>query len=139
MTPQILCIPPNLTGAVSERVGSLMDRGLLAAHENDRDGIMRDLESGRTLMWLVLDGNTPMATALTEITSDDAGTVWVFGLAGRDLHSWVKGLVQRLTVFARKENCTRIRFAGKPGWKRFVPDAEIVGSVNGHIIFERIA
>lgn len=138
MTISIHCVPPDLTADVARATSALIVRGLDVAPEVDRPDLFIRLSDGRAQMWLILDGMTALGVVFTEIHTDD-DAVHVFALCGSHPARWVSDFEARMRTFAKEEGCTRVLWAGKPAWRRYVPDAHIIGTKDGHAIFERAA
>lgn len=139
MTVDAHCIPPHLTGDVAAALWPLVERGLSVAPEVDRSELFQDLSDGFAQMWLMMDGDTALAIGITQIVvAEDGGRdVWVFALAGKTPRKWIGVFEEKVRAFARAEGARRIVFAGKTGWRGFVPDAHIIGSHGGQTLFER--
>lgn len=134
-------------GSVSQAIrvpecADLLAEGLRAAHESDMRRVVAELLTDHRQLWLAFaaghDG--PVACWTTEIKIDD-GIRWVCvsALAGSHMRLWVREMAERMVEWAAEERCVCVRWAGKAGWARAVPDARVVGSVDGQKLFERAA
>jgi hypothetical protein len=76
---------------------------------NSFEDIEKDILIGGSLCWLAWDGESILAVAITEVTSDICTIV---ACGGRGLRLWA-GLISKLEAYARDEGCSRMRIIGR--------------------------
>lgn len=131
-------VPPDLAEAVIAKCSETVLRGLETAPGVTLDELIDDVKAKRAVLWLILEGQEPLATALTEIVhEDDTKYVAVFGLGGAQMWKWARTFAQTVSDYARDEGCERVRFAGSKAWARVVPHCHRVGTRDGEDIWER--
>ncbi len=135
MTVQIHCVPPDLAEPVLLKCGAIFQRGFETSGVAYSQ-LIEDLEDKRALLWIVLQDNEALATALTEIVD---GKVCVFGVGGKKLRLWAQPLLDRLADYARAEGGGGVVFSGKKGWGRVLGSVRAVGVLRGSTVFERAA
>ena len=122
---------------------ALMRRGLAAAGEDNMMRVVAELLTNHRQLWLVFAPGNPslLACWMTEVKEDDNGSRWVCisALAGRNAWRWARAMSDRVTAWAAKEGCARVRWAGRAAWGRIEPRARAVGVLNGQTLFERAA
>lgn len=140
MTP--ICIPPDMIDDVWFAVKILLGQGLDAAGA-DRVETARSLLCGKQLLWIIAGETerTVRAVWLTEILElDGAKRIVVSALAGNNPASWASVIGQRMAAYATEEGAASVRFCGKRGWARLLPDYREIGQHSpGVQIFERAA
>ena len=84
--------------------------------------IERDVLGANAYLWVALEQGAVLAAAVTQVTQEnDRRLCTIVACGGRDLARW-GGLIAGLEDYARAENCKRIEIAGRPGWRRRLPD-----------------
>lgn len=73
--------------------------------------------SGEGQLWAVLDGEKPIAAAITQIHGD---RLLLWQIAGHRLSEWRVLFVWRVASWARAMGCKALYGAGRRGWKRVV-------------------
>ena len=140
MTAKTIAVPPDLAADVIAKCNATVLRGLETAPGVTVSELLDDIKAKRACLWLILDGNEPLATALTEILHEDGETfVAVFGLGGSQMWKWARTFAETIVEYARDEGCSRVRFAGSEAWGRVVPHCQRIGTRDGQAIFERVA
>lgn len=84
--------------------------------------VEHDVNAGRMLLWLVLDGMKVLAAVVTELSLIEGvkyGTIVACG--GQQLSSFIH-LRQELYDYFRAEGCQKTRILGRPGWSRLLTD-----------------
>lgn len=111
----------------------------LAVAGKERHEIAADILADRARVWIATAGEPVRVKAawLTEVTNDGQRRLVVFGLGGADPKDWIADLEQEMLAFARAEKCATVRFAGRRGWVRLLPDCRQIGQFGGEPIFER--
>lgn len=133
-------VPPDLAGDVIAKCSETVLRGLATAPGVTLDELIDDVKAKRAVLWLILEGQEPLATALTEIIHENGEKyVAVFGLGGNQMWKWARTFSQTVVDYARDEGCERVRFAGSEAWARIVPHCHRIGTQDGQAIFERAA
>ena len=149
-TTRIVCIPPDMLGAMWPHVGPVLLKGQTAADQTLRqalqamsDGIT-SMQQGLLQLWAVIDDDAKrvVAALVTQILIDDDGAkvVWVSGLGGEDLARWGKQASDTIAAFAKAEGCAAFRFHGRKASLRVYRNVRIVGQQEpGLYLFERAA
>ena len=124
-------------------VNALLTKGLAAAGETDLRRTIADLLTDYSQLWVAFGSGepTPLAVWVTGLRQDNCGARWlcVHALAGRKMHRWAAPMSETMVQFAAKNGCVCVRWAGKRGWQRAIPNARIVGKAGDQAIFERAA
>ena len=97
------CVPPDLARAVIAKCSDTALRGLATAPDVTLDELLDDIQAKRAMLWLVLEGTEPLATALTEILYDDKGESYVaiFGLGGKNMWKWARSFAEAIVDYAK--------------------------------------
>lgn len=108
---------------VRSMVCAALDRTDLGA-ASDLD---TDVMSGRALLWIVHDGSIRCAV-VTKLEATQRSKVCVIvaigGNAGPNL-----ALLSGIEQYAKAEGCDCVRWVGRKGWKRMLPEYREVGVV----------
>lgn len=93
------------------------------------DQVYSDLLVGDALLWVAHQGSTPIAAGITEIEiRSDGKCCCIRHMGGSDMKSWL-GHIETIKEFARFNDCNRVEFEGRHGWKRVVTNAQDVGTI----------
>jgi hypothetical protein len=135
----IVCIPPTHFGRIIPLCADTLSRGLKMCDLGAMGDVIERIEAANLQVWMITDGDEPVATCFTDINEEaDGGRfIAVYGLAGRRVWKWARALSDRLAEFAREERCSRVMFAGRPGWTRLLPEFHPVREQHGQLIWER--
>lgn len=86
-------------------------------------GLFQEFLAGKKTLWLVLDGETFVAIAMTAVRTIDCTGTRIFtlcDLAGRDVSKFADLLTETLEAAAAANNCTEIAIEGRTGWARMI-------------------
>lgn len=142
-SPVVQMVHPTAVVDVVKLYGKLLTKGLAAAGETDIRGCIVDFVVGRRQLWMIYEPGQsgPLALFRTEIMIDDKDGPWIClsALAGHDVRRWARELSRVMGLVATMTGCKVVRFAGKEGWGRLIPECRIVGHVGDETLFERDA
>lgn len=79
--------------------------------------IERDVLSGLSLLWLIVDKGQIKAAVVTGLFGDACE---IIATAGTDAKSWIH-LIDGIEKYARDEGKSRVRIIGRRGWARLLP------------------
>lgn len=85
--------------------------------------LFREFLAGKKTLWVVLDGETFVAMALTTIRTIDATAIQIFtlcDLSGRDVAKFADELTTAMEDSAAQNNCNVIAVEGRAGWDKFL-------------------
>jgi hypothetical protein len=77
--------------------------------------------AGRRDLWLILDGETLLATACTAIETIDATGIRILrlmDLAGKDIPAWAEPLELAMEAFGKEQNVDYRAVEGRGGWSK---------------------
>lgn len=93
------------------------------------DEVYSDLLVGDAVLWVAHRENTPVAAGITHIEDrSDGRCCCIKMMGGGDMRSWL-GHIETIKEFARFNQCNRVEFEGRRGWKRVVEGAQDVGTI----------
>lgn len=85
------------------------------------EGIESDVLSANAYLWLAIEGNAILASAVTKVTAEkDHRLCTIVACGGHDWERW-GALIEGLEKYARAEDCKRIEICGRPGWLKRLP------------------
>lgn len=123
-----MCVPPEMAAEVWPLVGHF----LVAASRRggvDLPEVLGRLRDGRALLWVVADRSAFVAALLTQIERGDDGlSCRIIAIGGEGAAGWVR-LIARIEDYARAEGCARVRFEGRHGWRRHLPEYRVPRAV----------
>ena len=122
MSAELCCVDPahveNIWPHVAHLVRRAMERGGMGRFAD----VERDVLGANAYLWVALEQGAVLAAAVTQVTQEnDRRLCTIVACGGRDFARW-GGLIAGLEDYARAENCKRIEIAGRPGWRRRLPD-----------------
>lgn len=82
------------------------------------EDLEEDLRSGHAQAWLAYDGAV-RAVAFTEVSTDRLETVYVMGVVGEGMKSWVC-LIEGIKAWARERGSKRVEIIARPGIERYL-------------------
>ena len=135
----VICVPPSRAGYVMAQCQDTIKRGIDIGDMGDAGDVVERIEQDNLQLWLVLDGDEPVATCFTDINVEAGGRrfIGVYGLAGTRIMRWAGRLSGALLAFAKEERCDRVMFRGRPGWSRVLPEYQPVRRMGGELIWQR--
>lgn len=85
--------------------------------------LFQEFLAGRKTLWLVRDGETFVAMALTTVRTVDATATRIFtlcDLAGKDVAKFADELTTAMEDSAAENDCSVIAVEGRSGWEKFL-------------------
>jgi len=85
--------------------------------------LFQEFLAGKKTLWLVLDGGTFVAMAMTTIRTIDGTGTRIFtlcDLAGRDVSKFADELTTAMEDSAAQNDCSVIAVEGRSGWEKFL-------------------
>ena len=139
----ILHIPPKHIGDIWRHVVPFLIMGMQANPRMTIREIADGLVDQSVQLWVVAPKDEERGLVGCFLTSveRDAGewVVSLYGLGGREARKWVMACHAAMQGFGRSQGASRVRLAGRPAWKRLLPDyAVTVEMENGHLVYERV-
>lgn len=81
--------------------------------------------AGEALLWLVSDGSSIQAAAVTELHATEWRKVCVIvACGGEDMCAWLP-LLEGIEKYARTAGCEAVRIMGRKGWARMLASYRI--------------
>ncbi len=131
MTAELCCVDPALVATVWPHVAHFIRRAMERGRMGRFADVERDVLTANAYLWLAIDAGAVLAAAVTQVTQpNDHRLCTIVACGGRDWSRW-GGLIAGLENYARAENCARIEIAGRPGWRRRLPDYRLEKIVIG--------
>lgn len=128
--PRLMCCPPDMAGDLWPSVRPMV----CAAYDKTDLGTAPDLDtdvlSGRALLWIVhSDGHGIECAVVTKLEITQHSKVcFIPALGGVGSRRWLH-LIDGIEKYAKAEGCDCIRWVGRKGWKRMLPEYKEVGVV----------
>ena len=89
------------------------------------EGLVEDLKASTKQLWGFQDGAIK-SVAITRVSKTSRGGLCeVVAAAGTTTKKETQQVLAEIEQWARSIGCTRVRFGGRRGWKRFVDYAEV--------------
>jgi hypothetical protein len=121
-----MCCPPEMAGQlwphVRQMVGSALDKTDLG-RLSDLD---TDVLSGRALLWIVADDGIKGAGVTRLEITQHSKVCRILAFGGRGPS---QTLLSTIEEYAKAEGCDCVRWAGRQGWKRKLPEYREIGVV----------
>lgn len=141
MTTHVIAVAPADLDDVWPHIKAFISEGLRVAGD-DPQRVAADILAKEAHLWVVVDDHPTRfrAAFLSSARNIDGQHVLtLYGLAGRGAQHWAKMIEERMVEYARAIGAKSIRFAGKDGWARILPNCRIIDRQRGHAIYERAA
>ncbi len=120
-----ICVAPDYVDQIWPHVAGFINQALARGNaEQPIEYTYLQLKRQAALLWVVWDGKTILAAAVTEIVNPvgtDKRHCMITACGGQSLKLWLKFL-DRIEQYARDENCEKLRIYGRPGWLRILHD-----------------
>lgn len=130
--PEVLCVDPRRVHEIWPYVGSLLRAACHRTKLIAFSDIETDVLAGRSLLWIVWNGNSINAAAATVLINSEVGKICVItACGGEDMQRWLP-LIGQIENYARDEGCARVRIYGRKGWLRVLEGYE-----HKHIIMDK--
>jgi hypothetical protein len=121
-TAELACVDPAQVARIWPQVSHVIRRAMERGRMGRFADVERDVLTANAYLWLAIDAGAVLAAAVTQVTQhQDHRLCTIVACAGRDWARW-GGLIAGLEDYARAEKCARIEIAGRPGWRRRLPD-----------------
>jgi hypothetical protein len=129
MTCLLHCINPRNIDLVWPLTEHLIKAAMSHSNISDFDIVADDVLHGRALLWVATNGNTIVAAAVTQVTKANGHKYCtIVACAGIDCKEWLP-LLDEVEQYAQREDCVAMRFFGRNGWSRLLPDYKIIGHI----------
>ena len=115
--PELVCVNPEnvpkIWPLVSHLIAKAMERGGLGRFAD----VERDVLAINSYLWLAVESNSVLATAVTKVTEGKKGErlCTIVACGGYDWNRWGM-LIEGIEKYARAEACRHIEICGRPGW-----------------------
>lgn len=123
-----MCCPPDMAGELWPHVRPMVG----AAFDRTDLGLLSDLDadvlSGRAHLWIVAGRGIEAALVTRLERTQHSYACFIVALGGKRRTRWLS-LLGELEQFARAEGCDCVRWIGRDGWKRILPDYREAGVV----------
>lgn len=129
----------NVIGVASEDIGRISDKlapFLLRMEAEGRSPaveILAELQDGRKQCWLIVDGTTIKAVAITRIYELSRKICEIAHLAGDDLPEW-ESAIEEIEAWAKHIGCAELEATARPGFRKA---ARLRGFKEIQVIFRR--
>ncbi len=119
---ELACVDPAQVGRIWPHVSHVIRRAMARGGMGRFEDVERDVLGANAYLWLAIESGSVLAAAVTQVTQDKDGRLCTIVACGG--HDWARwgGLIEGLENYARAENCRRMAIAGRPGWRRRLPD-----------------
>jgi hypothetical protein len=123
------CVNPREVDLILPLTTDMIHAAMAKTNISDFLIVIEDVRHGRALMWVATNGNKIQATAVTQISKANGHKYCtIVACAGVDRDEWMP-LLEEIENYARNENCAAMRFFGRNGWSRLLPDYKIIGHI----------
>ncbi len=113
-----VCVDPQQFDKVWPHVAHLVEGAFRKVGLGDFTLLEKNLEEGKSLLWLAWDGTKIHAVATTDLYGDHCT---ISSCAGKHLEQFLP-LIKDLEQYARNEGKKSIRVEGRRGWERILKD-----------------
>lgn len=113
---KLVCVDPKLVHLIWPRVSNKINDAIAKGGGDNFKGTEQNVLNGDALLWLAWDGVSVAAAAVTEILKN--GTCEIVAFAGKRCDDLLSGIEDH----ARAEGCAKVRFTGRKGWARVLPE-----------------
>jgi hypothetical protein len=123
---ELCCVDPAQVSKVWPHVSDLIRRAMERGGMGRFEDVERDVLTANAYLWLAVDGGSALAAAVTQVTQQRDHRLCTIVACGG--HAWARwgALIEGLESYARAENCQRVEIAGRPGWRKRLPDYRLV-------------
>ena len=131
MSAELACVDPAQVEKIWPQVAHFVRRAMERGGMGRFADVERDVLAANAYLWLAIESGSVIAAAVTQVTQvKDQRLCTIVACGGHDWARW-GGLIEGLENYARAENCARIEIAGRPGWRRRLPDYRLRKVVMG--------
>jgi len=132
---QLHCINPRDVDLIWPLTANFIEAAMSKTNLSDFAIVADDVLAGRALLWVAAKDRNIQAAAVTQVTKANGHKYCtIVACGGIDRKEWLP-LLDEIEDYARNENCVAMRFFGRNGWSRLLPDYKIIG----HITERRLA
>jgi len=79
------------------------------------------LEDGQVQLWAAFEDALCYGAVITEVTGyPGLSALTILFLGGVQFDRWMEQTIEAMVRFAKEEDCSRIEFMGRRGWKRLM-------------------
>ena len=118
----LICIDPAQVHLFWPYVSPLIRAAMHKGRLTDFADVERGALAGRALVWIVWNGETIKAAAVTELSSANGERFCtIVACGGSDRGQWLP-LIAELERYAQGEGCKAMRIFGRRGWSKLLPD-----------------
>ena len=130
--PALVCVDPRRILEALPHAIALLKSACRRTKLNAFEDIEQDILSGRSLLWLALNGKVIQAAAATVLINSEIGKVCVItACGGTGMKRWLP-LLDGIEAYAKDEGCARVRIYGRKGWLRVLD-----GYREKHVIMDK--
>lgn len=126
---KLMCVPPEMVAEVWPFVGQFIVSAAVRGGGLHLPEVIERLPDARALLWVIEEDGAFVAALITQVEAGDDGTCCrIVALGGSGASDWVH-LISQIEDYARDEGCVRVRFEGRHGWRRHLPDYRVPRAV----------
>ncbi len=127
-----------MIGSTWLAVAPLLLKGLTSDANLTIRQVADHLVSRTMQLWIVLEGEDLLGAFLTSVNDEGYVTVFALGASEKSrMPRWIEQVDETLETFATSHGCSKIRFAGRSGYRRLLHKYKIVGRLMDQEIYER--
>ena len=124
MTPELTfgCVPIPLVDMLWPDVEKLLTRSLdTAKGKFDLESVRTSILSGELVLWLVLDGDVPVAAITTRIIVYPRRRALALDwIGGSRMKEWLPMAMETMRAHAKRNDCEHIEGYGRKAWGRWL-------------------
>jgi hypothetical protein len=119
---QITAVPPAVLDVVWPQVAPLLEKATNASNAYfGVDEVYNRARTGEYLLWLVLDGTTPVAALTTRITIyPKAKALCLDWIGGERMREWLPLAQKLMERYGKDNDCTHLEGYGRKAWGRWL-------------------
>lgn len=120
---ELICVPPEVVNQVWPKISGLIYVAMKKGQVGSFESVKGDILSGRALLWLAWDGQSPdvEAAAVTLIEETEWRKVCtIVACGGAHMDRWIH-LLDTIEDYGRSEGCSAARIFGRRGWGEMLP------------------
>jgi hypothetical protein len=107
----------------------LIEAAMTKTNLSDFAIVADDVRAGHALLWIATNEKDLQAAAVTQVTKANGHKYCtIIACGGVDHKEWIS-LLDEVEDYARQMDCAAIRFFGRNGWSRLLPDYKIIGHI----------
>lgn len=123
-----MCCPPDMVVQVWPVVRSMVRKAYDKTDLGNAADLDADVATGRALLWIVAGDSVECALVTRLETTQRSKVCFICALGGAGAKQWLH-LIGQLEAYAKAEGCDCIRWMGRKGWMRKLPQYREVGVV----------